>query len=248
MENIFFPIQGKNRTCNVWLYPEHNLALKNLKLEPFDIIICDGPYGILEPECEWDDFDLETKAGRERFRKYYRDLFNACLPHLKKTGSLFIFNYPEGASIIKGVLDEEFPVSFRRWISWVYGNHFDYDRGTNFRRTQETILYYTKEPTGFIFHGGDFSDVKSHPIIKIQSSLFKDGAKPLNVMRHIMDAACCPGGRLLSLFAGSGTDMIAAAEYGMDAVGFEFNQLHIDMIIRRLKEQSRDETKLVRGQ
>ena len=231
-----FQIKGQSRTCNGWLYPENNLLLKNLTLEPFDIIICDGPYGILEPACEWDDFDLDTKEGRKRFRQYYRNLFDACLKHLKKTGSLFIFNYPEGASIIKSVLDEEYSVHFRRWITWVYENYFDFDRGTNFRRSHEAILYYTKETNGFIFHGGDFPDVFSHPVIKAESSPFKDGAKPLETIRFLLNATAYPGGRLLSLFAGSGTDVVVALEHDMDVVGFEFNQMHRNIIIKRLKD------------
>ena len=163
-----FQIQGKHQTCNVWLYPENNLHLKNLNLQPLDIIICDGPYGILEPECEWDDFDL--------------------------------------------------------------------DRETNFRRSHEAILYYTKEAKGFIFHGGDFPDVFSHPIIKAESNPFKDGTKPVNVIRYLLSTTHRPGGRLLNLFAGSGTDIVAALEYDMDVVGSEFNQMHRDIIVRRIKE------------
>lgn len=245
MTDLNFQIHGNHRTCNVWLYHENNLHLKNLDLEPFDIIICDGPYGIPETECEWDDFDLNTQKGRKQFCQYYRNLFDACLKHLKKTGSLFIFNYPEGASIIKSVLDEEYPVYFRRWITWAYENHFDFDRGTNFRRSHEAILYYTKEADGFIFNGVNAPDVLPHPIIKIESSSFKDGAKPLNVIRYLFNATHRPGGRLLTLFAGSGTDIIAATEYDMDAVGFEFNEKHIDIITRRLKEYAGDEIRLV---
>ncbi|MBL7075566.1 site-specific DNA-methyltransferase [candidate division KSB1 bacterium] len=230
-----FQIQGKRRTCNIWLYPEDNLQLKNLNIDPFDIIICDGPYGILETECEWDDFDLNSKNGREKFRQYYRNLFDACLKHLKKTGSIFIFNYPEGASLIKSVLDEEYPVHFRRWITWVYDNHFDFDRGANFRRSHETILYYTKEPDGFIFKGADIPDVFLHPIIKIRSNSFKDGEKPLPVIRDLLNATFVPEGRLLSLFTGSGTDIVAALEYDMDVVGFEFNVSNFNMLVERIK-------------
>lgn len=242
MENVHFPIKGKNRVCNIWLYPENNLTLENLKLEPFDIIICDGPYGILEPECKWDNFDLNTHIGRERFRQYYRTLFDVCLKYLKDSGSLFIFNYPEGASIIKSILDEEYPIHFRKWLSWIYENHFDFDSGTNFQKYHESILYYTKKDTGFIFHGDNIPDILSYPLIKIESNLFKDGEKPLNVIRYLLKATCTPGGRLLSLFAGSGTDLLVAAEYDMDAIGFEFNHFHIEIIIRRLKERITDES------
>lgn len=236
MECLNFQIQGKSRTCSIWLYPQNNLHLSSLKLEPFDIIVCDGPYGILKPECEWDDFDLNTKNGRARFRQYYRNLFDACLKHLKKSGSIFIFNYPEGASIVKSVLDDEYPVHFRRWITWVYDNHFDFDRGTNFRRSHETILYYTKQVDGFIFHGGNVSDVLSHPIVKIESSSFKDGAKPLEIMRCLINTAYCSGGRLLSLFAGTGADILATLEHDMDVVGFEFKASNFDMLVKNIRD------------
>lgn len=238
MDCLHFQVQGKSRICNVWLYPENNLKLKDLNLEPFDIIICDGPYGILEPACEWDDFDLNTKKGRDKFRQYYRILFEASLPHLKDSGSLFIFNYPEGASIIKNVLDEEYPVHFRRWISWIYDNHFDFDRGTNFRRSHETILYYTKKADGFTFHGGGLPDVLSHPIIKIENNPFKNGGKPVEVIDYLLRVYGQPDGRLLSLFAGSDTDIIVALSFDMDSVGFEFDPHIIDSLVSKISTKS----------
>ncbi len=229
-ECLHFQLQGSNRACNVWLFATDNLKLKDISLEPFDIIICDGPYGILEPHCEWDDYDLQTKDGRERFRQYYRALFDAALRHLRPTGSLFIFNYPEGAAIIKTLLDEEFSLHFRRWITWIYNNHFDFDRGTNFRCSHEAILYYTKQSDGFIFKAAGVPDVLSHPINKNEFNSFKDGAKPLQVIKHLLNATSSPGGRLLSLFAGSGTDILAAIESDMDAVGFEINTHNFGML------------------
>lgn len=259
-ECMDFEIQGKNRLCNARLYPKSNLELKNLDLDPFDIIICDGPYGILGSEvdksaCEWDGFVLNGKGGSEPFRNYHRILFDACLPHMKESASIFICGYPEGMSIVKNLLDDEYNLNFRRWITWSYDNHFDFDRGCNFHRSQETILYYTKTMNGFTFRGGGISDVLSCPIIKHESNWtdeadqkyielayeFKDGAKPLELIRPLLASTADFGGRLLSLFAGSGTDFIVAAEYDMDSVGFEFNPLHVDVIVKRLgKEQKND--------
>jgi len=237
-----YQIRGKSRICNIWLYAESNLQLKNIQMEPFDAIVCDGPYGILEPKCEWDNFDLNTKFGRERFRDYYSNLFNICLRYLKNSGSMFIFNYPEGASIIKSMLDDKYPVFFRRWISWFYDNHFDFDRGNNFRRSHESILYYTKQVNGFVFNENDSPDVIFHPLIRRDNDEFKDGAKPLKVLEYLLNPAHLPGGRLLSLFAGSGTDLIVSAvKYDMDAVGFEFNPIHVDIIDRRIKEYTENE-------
>lgn len=236
MDCLNFQIQGKSRICNVSLYPENNLRLKEQTLEPFDIIICDGPYGILEPACEWDDFDLKTRNGRDRFRHCYRNLFDACLRHMKDSGTLFVFNYPDGASIIKNLLDEEYPVHFRRWLSWTYDNHFDYDKGTNFRRSHETILYYTMQADGFIFHCDGLPDILSFPIPKSSDMPFKDGAKPIEIINILLSVVGRPGDRLLSPFAGSGTDILTAVDHDMDVMGYEYAPNHVDVISRRIKE------------
>lgn len=229
-----FQIQGKSRTRNVWLYPENNLILRNLTLEPFDIVICDGPYDISEPKCEWDDFDLNSRQGRDRFRDYYRALFDACLPHLKETASIFIFNYPDVASIIKYLLDKEYALCFRRWITWIYDNHHDFDQGSNFRRSHETILYNTRATKGFTFRGGELRDIVKHPIVKREYCVFKDGAKPLEVISFLLEATHRSGDRLLSLFAESGTDLIASAKYDMDVVGFEFSPSNFDRLVKKI--------------
>jgi DNA modification methylase len=227
-------IQGSNRVCDVHLYPYDNLLVGGLQLEPFDVITCDGPYGILDPPCEWDDFDLNTRHGRKKYKQYYRNLFDAALKHMKPSGSLFVFNYPEGCNIIKSLLDDEYPVYFRRWISWVYENHFDFDSGTNFRRQHETILYYTKESSGFVFNKGDFTDVLPQSILKIEENIFKDGAKPISVIEYLLSATGRAGGRLLSLFGGSGTDIVVAAKFDMDSVAFEFSSIHREIIRNRI--------------
>ena len=229
-----FRIQGKNRVCNIELYLRNNLAVSELE-EKFNIITCDGPYGSWPeygwPDCDWDNFELDQKQGRLGFQTYYAELFVFCLAKLKDNGSLFIFNYPEGASLIKSVLDDNHDIPFRRWISWFYENHFDFDRGTNFRRSHETILYYGAEST---FHG-NVSDVLSFPTIKIEGNKFKDGAKPVEVIDYCIRSTAVRGGKLLSLFCGSGTDIVVALMNDMDAVGFEFNRTHFNMIVDRLK-------------
>lgn len=245
MNNITnFKIQGKNRLCNVCLYPTSNLELKNLNLEPFDIIICDGPYGVVPPydvgvagyDCEWDSFILSSEKGALEFRNYYRTLFNIMMPYMNNTSSLFIFGFPEGMNIVKDLLDTEYNLNFRRSIAWIYENHYDFDRGLNFHRSHETILYYTKTKD-FIFRSAGVRDVVNLPVALRETNVIPDGAKPLNIVEFLLDASYKPGGRLLSLFGGSGTDLVAATEYDMDAVGFEFNSLNVKVIINRLQSK-----------
>jgi len=239
-----FYIQGKNRLCKVQLYLKDNLLVSALD-EMFDVIICDGPYGNWPEygweDVDWDDFDLDDKEGREEFKDYYRNLFSHSLANLKEHGSLFVHNYPEGASLIKSVLDDVAVVNFRRWITWTYDNHFDFDRRSNFHRSQETILYYVKGQSTKFQHtqrmqglGGCIRDVFSFPILKIEDNKFKDGAKPVGVVDYCVKPVAVPGGKLLSLFGGSGTDIVVALANDMDVVAFESNSKHFDMIIDRI--------------
>jgi len=142
MDTINFKIQGKTRPCSICLYPTSNLELKNLNLDPFDVVICDGPYGLVPPhdvevagyDCEWDNFILSSKKGAQEFRDYYRILFNTLIPYMNSTSSLFVFGFPEGMNVVKDLLDVEYDLNFRRSIAWTYENHYDFDEGLNFHR------------------------------------------------------------------------------------------------------------------
>jgi len=247
MDMVNFKIRGKTRVCDIRLYPISNIELKGLTLEPFDVVICDGPYGLVPPydvevagyDCEWDNFILSSKKGAQGFRDYYRVLFNILIPYMNDTSSLFVFGFPEGMNIVKDLLDTEYDLNFRRAISWIYENHYDFDEGLNFHRSHETILYYTKTKD-FIFRSAGVRDVINLPIALRETNVIQDGAKPINIVEFILDASYKPDGRLLSLFGGSGTDLVAAAEYDMDAVGFEFNPLNVKVITDRLRSMGEE--------
>jgi len=89
MKSLCFKCNGLNYT----LYLEDNSLVKNLPPATFDVIICDGPYGINDGPCPWDQFDLQTKQGRRDFYDYYHNLFSMTLPSLKDSGNLFIFKF-----------------------------------------------------------------------------------------------------------------------------------------------------------
>lgn len=215
------------------LFEEDNARVVELPIEIADVMVVDGPYGIMDDGCPWDDYDLSTKSGRNRFYDYYKGLFSRALPRVKKTGTVFVFNYSEGASIIKSVLDNEFDLVFRRWIAWIYPNHYDYERGLNFRCSHEAILYYTITDD-YVFHPPGPPDVIHHPILKASEIEFQDGAKPLEVVRSLLKVVAVPEGTVLSLFAGSGTDLIAANLCRMHSIGFEARDEHVELLVRRM--------------
>ena len=62
--------------------------------------------------------------------------------------------------------------------------------------------------------------------------------KPVEIIKHLVEYSCPPGGRLLDPFAGSGTALLAARDLGMSAVGIEINERYCEIAARRLSQRS----------
>ncbi|MDR2703652.1 MAG: site-specific DNA-methyltransferase, partial [Cellulomonadaceae bacterium] len=74
-----------------------------------------------------------------------------------------------------------------------------------------------------------------------QSGELADGKhptqKPLSVASRLLLMAGTPGGNLLIPFAGSGTEMVAGLQYGMNVTGFELETEYYDLALRRLDRE-----------
>jgi len=60
--------------------------------------------------------------------------------------------------------------------------------------------------------------------------------KPLQLIRELIRVYSCPGQQVISPFAGSGTDLIAAKIEGRDCLGFEINNDFYDEAIERIRK------------
>ena len=61
-------------------------------------------------------------------------------------------------------------------------------------------------------------------------------AKPLALMRHIIEEPRTPAGVILDPFAGSGTTLVAARQCGRHAIGIELSEQYCDVAVRRLSQ------------
>mgnify|MGYP004444806451 CR=1 FL=1 len=59
--------------------------------------------------------------------------------------------------------------------------------------------------------------------------------KPLRVAERIITLCGVKGGNLLVPFVGSGTEMVAGLNYGMNVLGFEIKDEYIDLATKRLQ-------------
>ncbi len=58
--------------------------------------------------------------------------------------------------------------------------------------------------------------------------------KPLKVAARILALTGIKGGKLLVPFAGSGTEMVAGLQYGMEVFGYEINEAYFDLATKRI--------------
>ena len=60
--------------------------------------------------------------------------------------------------------------------------------------------------------------------------------KPIKVSERILTLCGVEGGNLLVPFAGSGTEMVAGINFGMNVTGFEIEKEYIDIAQKRLED------------
>ena len=60
--------------------------------------------------------------------------------------------------------------------------------------------------------------------------------KPLRVSERILTLCGVKDGKLLIPFAGSGTEMVAGLNFGMNVTGFEIDNEYIDIAQKRLED------------
>lgn len=62
-------------------------------------------------------------------------------------------------------------------------------------------------------------------------------AKPLSILRALIQYSCPPNGTVVSLFMGGGNDLIAARELGRRAIGIEADEATCEATALRLQQQ-----------
>lgn len=181
---------------------------------------------------------------------------------VKPTGSLFIHSTYHNSGIVN-VVCQMLGIEILNEIIWFKRNAFPNLANRRLTASHETIYWaHTGTPKSrkyrfnadavkgascdgdaFKTPGKQMRTVWDIPNNK-QSVELADGKhptqKPLSIASRLLLVAGTPGGSLLVPFAGSGTEMVAALQYGMNATGFELEREYFDLAMRRLQRQKAD--------
>lgn len=108
----------------------------------------------------------------------------------------------------------------------------------------EPIAYgFTPGGSGRLGRGGPrwFGDNKSSTVFQVprpKRNAVHPTMKPVELIEAMLKNSCPPGGKVLDLFAGSGSTMIAAHRLGLQAVLVELDPKYADVICRRWQEHT----------
>lgn len=198
-----------------------------------DVVIADPPYAIYGSASGIASDIADDAMVRPFFTAMWRAV-HSCLPDF---GHAYICcdwrSYPAVRECSKGSGMEP-----KNCIVWDKGGA---GLGSNFANTHEFIAFHTRmPPTGAMTSGqrtGQRS-VYSSNIVRHNRPTGEDrqhnAAKPVAMLADFVKHSCDPGGRVLDLFAGSGSTLVAAAAEGRIGLGMEKNPAEVDKIVARL--------------
>lgn len=223
--------------------------LKKLEDGSVALIISDPPYNLGKDYGNGSDqFDFDE------YIEFSRSWLCEACRILKPGGSIYVFMGMRYIAYVYALMEREFGLSFRSWITWFYTQGLGKTRG--FSPRHDDILMFSK-PGGNITFNLDAIRVPQKCYRSVNNMR---GANPGNVWEfsHIhycnknrrahptqkpealyermILASSNPGDLVIDPFAGSGTLLRVCQQLQRRAVGIEVNPNYVEMIKERLQE------------
>lgn len=209
----------------------------------------------------WDDFTLEA------YMTFTRAWLAEAKRVLKPTGSMWIFGTYHNIGIIN-VVCQMLGIEIINEVVWYKRNAFPNLAGRRLTASHETILWCNKggKKREYYFDyeyskNGDFSyDSLKTPgkqmrtVWDISNNKEKSELaygrhptqKPLRILKRMIRLASKEGDVMLTPFAGSGSECVAAKMTGRDYIGVELEQDYCAIAAERLRHVEKNEDQLGR--
>lgn len=234
---------------DLWLLGEHRLlcgdstdpeqVARLLDGARVDMVLTDPPYNVAYKGHRTERKEIKNDDLGDQFPQFILDVMANAVANVD--GPLYIC-FPIGEV---GAFYDAFKIAggeIGQHIFWVKSNNFTISFG-NFNRQYEPILYGwpkgQKPPKIY----GKHSDVWEFK--KPVKSGIHPTIKPLDLFGEAIRASTRKGDRVLDLFGGSGTTLIAAQTLGRKAYLMELDPHYCDAIVQRWEELTGEQAERV---
>lgn len=195
--------------------------------EQMDLLLTDPPYNV----------DYEGKAGKiandkmksDKFRAFLYAAFSNAAAVMKPGAGFYIWHAEsEGYNFRGACMDAGFKI--RQCLIWVKNTAVMCRQDYHWKH--EPCLYGWKDGAKhYFFRNRKQTTILNFP--KPNKSAEHPTMKPIRLFDYQMQCSSRPGEKILDLFAGSGTTIMAAEQNGRCAYCMEYDPHYVDVIIDR---------------
>ena len=241
-------------------------VLKKIPDESVDLVFADPPYNMSKKnglalkyskhvtmQEEWDMF------SKDDFFKFNQEWISECFRILKHGGSLWISGSFHSIYQIGFIIQQFHPETrINNSIVWFKPNAQPNISCRLFTESTEHLIWATKNGNGkkwkFNYEwsknhvydsinpkGKQTRNVWSIPLTPKSEKWAGEHPtqKPVELLRRIILSSTDEGDTVLDPFAGSGTTLIVAKDYGRNSIGIEINKKYVDIIKKRIQKEQK---------
>lgn len=208
----------------------------SLTAHSIDMLYVDPPFNTGSTKRSGEHAFEDAWPDVRSYIRWLGDRIEATLPSLKNSSNMLIHVDWRTSHRVRVLLDEILGEDrFVNQLVWSYGLGGSSPR--RFARKHDDILYYCIDPDSYWFDpplvpatsrrmSGQHkkaTDVLNIPSINnmARERVGWPTQKPLALLELLIGACCPPGGTVLDPCCGSGTTLLAAAQLGRSAIGFD---------------------------
>ena len=246
------PVEPTTKPGDLWLLGEHRLLCgtseslddmaKLMNGETADLLLTDPPYGVsYASKNEFlNAYDKGNRVQREiandhRTPKEMQEFWFLVLSNAhavcSNKASYYIFS-PQGGDLMMMMMMsiERAGWQLKHTLVWVKNNHVL--GRCDYHYKHEPVFYGWKQDGTHEFFGSS-SCVTTLNFDRPSKSDLHPTMKPVALCAFLMQNNSREGGKVLDLFLGSGTTLIAAEQTGRKCFGMELDPHYCDVIVKR---------------
>jgi DNA modification methylase len=202
-----------------------------------DLVFTDPPYNV-------DYTPLHSQALTRRLQndhlddaaylRFLRTAVAQAMPFVKPTASWYVCHASQSQQVVQQALEEN-QLIIRSQLVWAK-NHFVLNRGRY--KTQHELIFYAYRRGHADLWYGDRSQSTLWSIDKPLRCDLHPTMKPLALVQKALENSSLAGDRILDIFGGSGSTLIACAHTHRQAYVMEVEPRYVDATVRRWQQHT----------